>query len=309
MILILLVSSIFCFATTVGSVIAAPVDSVGTTAIAYSKIVPNARAVALGEAFSSLANNSDAVYWNPAALVQTRLGVSLMYNSWIQDINNSSISYAQSFPVIGSFGISANLVQVPGIEYRGDTPSDEPLEKFDANYLTTSIAYAYPITKLISLGLSTKYFNEQVGIGKTYADYRASGSAFDIGLLIQNLTKNVNLSLVAQNFGSPIKNYQLPQNIKLGLGLFVDDQKSFLLLTDINYPMDNRLNIHIGTEFVIAKLFALRAGYKTDTVNFSGIVGLTAGFGLILGPVMFDFAWVPYNNLGNSYRATLSFQL
>lgn len=302
----LLVFSIFVLDS---NAISAPIDEIGVTGGTYLKIVPDARAAALGEAFSALADDVSAVYWNPAAMVQTKFGVSVMYNRWLQDISHSSLAYTQSFPVIGSLGVSVNLLQVPGIESR-ITPSDEPDDKFDASYLVTTIAYARSITPHFSLGVAAKYLQEQVGLGKVYANYKANGFAADIGLLVRGIYRNVNVSLVGQNLGATVSKDKLPQNVKLGLGLFMDQQKTFMILTDLNYPMDNNWNMHIGAEYVLARIVALRVGYKNDFVSSSsgGLTGLTAGFGLIFGPVMFDFAWVPYSSLGDNYRATMSFQ-
>ena len=47
-----------------------------------------------------------------------------------------------------------------------------------------------------------------------------------------------------------------------------------------------------------------RTGYRTDS-DVSGFSGVSAGGGLEVGRAAYDFAWVPFGDLGNSYRFAL----
>ena len=47
--------------------------------------------------------------------------------------------------------------------------------------------------------------------------------------------------------------------------------------------------------------YSLRSGYRTDS-DVNGLKGVAAGGGLTFGRVSFDFAWVPFGELGNTYR-------
>ena len=48
----------------------------------------------------------------------------------------------------------------------------------------------------------------------------------------------------------------------------------------------------------------MRAGYRSDT-DVEGFSGISIGSGLELGRAAFDFAWVPFGELGNAYRFSL----
>ncbi|MEI6053715.1 MAG: hypothetical protein WCQ44_13500, partial [Opitutaceae bacterium] len=41
-------------------------QKVGTTSLQFLKVMPTARATAMGDAFGSLASGADASFWNPA---------------------------------------------------------------------------------------------------------------------------------------------------------------------------------------------------------------------------------------------------
>ena len=59
----------------------------GSVGMSYLKIGVDARAAAMGEAYTSLAGDAAATYWNPAGLARaTANSVVLMHNSWIQGV-------------------------------------------------------------------------------------------------------------------------------------------------------------------------------------------------------------------------------
>ena len=72
------------------------------------------------------------------------------------------------------------------------------------------------------------------------------------------------------------------------------------------------MGVALGTEYkgrISRDLgYAMRAGYRSDS-DVSGFSGVSIGSGLELGRGSFDFAWVPFGELGNSYRFTLHLKL
>ncbi|MEW6606473.1 MAG: hypothetical protein AB1414_03330 [bacterium] len=60
----------------------------------------------------------------------------------------------------------------------------------------------------------------------------------------------------------------------------------------------------IGAEYVVKKAIALRAGYKSGPQDKGS--GLTAGFGISwCAPFSLDYAYQPYDELGNSHYVSL----
>ena len=65
----------------------------GTTAANYLKIGVGARATAMGGAFTAIADDATALYWNPAGLSQIKgKQLSASYNSWFAGINQGYLS-------------------------------------------------------------------------------------------------------------------------------------------------------------------------------------------------------------------------
>ena len=81
-----------------------------------------------------------------------------------------------------------------------------------------------------------------------------------------------------------------------------------LLSTDLLIPRDHQLGVALGGEYVKplwnGASASLRTGYRSDS-DVSGFKGVSTGAGLDMGRVSFDFAWVPFGDLGNSYRYSL----
>lgn len=120
--------------------------------------------------------------------------------------------------------------------------------------------------------------------------------------------------LVIQNIGTKIKFMSegdpLPLNIKLGgvYKLLKDD--TLTLALDVNKPIDNEINLHIGGEYWATDMIVLRLGYKTTTVgNLGALSGLSMGLGFKWLRYGIDYAWVPYGDLGNTHRFSLSAKL
>lgn len=82
-----------------------------------------------------------------------------------------------------------------------------------------------------------------------------------------------------------------------------------LFSTDLLIPRDNDVSVAVGTEYR-QKLWGdirmiARGGYQTGSDIEDGLTGVSAGGGIQVGRVTFDFGWVPFGELGNTYRYAL----
>jgi hypothetical protein len=84
-------------------------------------------------------------------------------------------------------------------------------------------------------------------------------------------------------------------------------EDSLLVSCDLNKPLDNKLEIRTGAEWWLAELFALRAGYRTNIAKNAGL-GVSAGFGLKFSNYIIDYSFLPYGDIGNTHRLSLSYK-
>jgi len=306
----------FTLFNTTSAVISVHAEGVGTNGGEFLKIGVGERAVGMGGAFSSIADNVTAVYWNPAGLSQLSLHeFSVMHLNYLVDIKSEYLSYAQPLGRYGTLG--SQLALLISHHSRRDDFGNEIGDFY--NYEGTfSLAYGRAVSKNLSLGLTLKTIYTQLDKDKT------SNLAVDFGGLYRTPIEGVNFSFVVQNiamglrFTSDIE--PILPNLKVGVSYQLRYNRShynnLILATDINLFKEGRINpttTSLGSEYsFIPPLLkntkvAARLGY-TGKANstLGGLTGLTTGLGLEYKRSALDYAFVPYGDLGNTHRVSLT---
>jgi len=286
----------------------------GTTGIPFLKIAPGARAVGMGEAFVALADDATALYWNPGALTQIEgVQIAYMHNFWFQNISYDYIGYVQGFRNSEGerFGISIAMLNIGEIQRTLEDASGNYAgtgNTFNSYDLAVALSYAWKMRENIGIGTSLKF------IRSTIDDVDGYTVSADLGFLWV-LTSKLSIGVNAQNSILPIAiryyrgntavsaSHSLPMNIKAGAAYKFNNKLTLGL--DVNVPIDNRLNVHIGAEYWYEN-FAVRAGYKTDFIQDIDILsGLSVGMGFKWKNYQVDYAFVPYGDLGSTHRVSL----
>ena len=86
----------------------------GTTAAQFLKIGVDARATAMGNAFTAMNGDLSNIYWNPAGLAYID-GIQVMFGNspWIAETNFNYLAFAFNSPGIGTLGFSLTSLTVP----------------------------------------------------------------------------------------------------------------------------------------------------------------------------------------------------
>jgi len=275
----------------------------GKIGLSYLKIGVDARAAAMGDAYTAVAEDASATFWNPAGLAGTdKNSVVLMHNSWLQDMNHefASIQFVNG---IHNIAVSLNMISVTGIELRDDTASEMPIGETHAINTYLGLAYATQIFADWQIGLQVKYLYEK------YYFFSADGFAVDLGLKKENILPDISWGLVIQNLGkmSALKeeSTQLPLLVRTGIDYLLPFQileNRPLIAADVAYVLDDISTLNLGVEMPVMNYVDLRFGYVLGRESQS----ITAGFGLNYGIFNIAYAFVPYSyDLGNSHRFSL----
>ena len=261
----------------------------GTTGANFLKIGVGARAAAMGEAFTAVADDSTSLYWNPAGLTRLKgRQLSAMYNVWFEGIGQGYVS--AGFPLLGgTMALGTNYVSMG--DFDGRDESGNPTETFQASDLGISVGFAGRLGRFL-LGLSGGM------IRSTIAGNTQSAFLVTLGGLVE-ISQGFWVGAVAQNLGTKLGEDPLPLILKAGLAL---ELGSFSLAADIGKSQDTDLYYCVGIESWIGNVVALRAGYRTGRDVGPG---WTAGLGFKMGGFGLDYAYVPYSNLGNTHRISL----
>ena len=302
--------------------------SAGTSGAAFLKIGAGARPTGMGGAFTGVADDVNAIYWNAAGLsaIKGKNEFVAMRAELFQGLQYNFFAFAHPMREYGTIAVGMINLNITGIESR-TTDSDAPDSTFASNDSAYSLAYAKKLT-FGSLPSEDEEGGLHVGlIGKairqTLAGEAANTFAADFGTLYQ-FSGEASLGLAVQNVGAQqkFKNEAdpLPLTVNLGTsyrlgrdwlisGVRTGDRKNGLLLAlDGHAPRDEYPSARIGMEFTHgwseSTAVSVRAGYETGRVQqIAGTeTGVSAGAGLCWRFFTFDFAWVPYGNLGNTFR-------
>jgi len=293
----------------------------GTSGAQFLKLGAGARAGAMADAFTAVADDAFALYYNPAGLARLpKAQIGGGHTSLFQGITYQTLAFAYPFGRReGRAGVETNsnrhaigfgvfYLGVADIERRsGDsTLATGSFGAADAAYVAS---YSYAYDDRLSLGVSGKYISQQLDT------YSGTAMAADLGALYRlNPTSErpVQAALSVRHIGSGAgyggAKDPLPTTVIAGLSV-EPAPKKFVLSFEAGKPRDNDLYAAFGGE--ARKSFgdnlggALRFGYTSARRNGEGLNGITAGGGLSLPRASFDFAWVPFGTLGDSIRFSL----
>lgn len=300
------------------------IQKVGTTSFQFLKVMPDARSTAMGEAYAAVANNSEAVFWNPAALAKVPgFDISLSHLDWLLDMSHQSFSFAYTFSGLGTIGLQAIVTNIGDIQetrvdylYRDENTGiyNPGLtgDTFSPGAQVFGLSFARYMTDKFAFGLTAKYAREDL-VAKS-----ASTIIFDGGLTYRTGFRSLELAAVIRHFGPEIKyideSYPLPQTLSIGVSsylfapvsslFFQSNNHQLLLAFDMVEARDYGQQYQVGLEYSMKEMLFLRYGYK---VNYDE-EGLTLGFGLKAFHTRVDYSYADFGEtLKPVHRFTVGF--
>lgn len=284
----------------------------GSTTAQFLRLGAGARATAMGEAYSAVADEASALYWNPAAMVQVeKRSVTLMHAEYLGGVTYDYGAFAQNLGRGGAWGFGFQHLTAgkitetdqAGVETGSFRPTD----------LAAALGYAYELDESadslegVSFGVAAKFVRTKVALaGQT--------AAADLGVLSPRMADGrLRLAGTVQNIGGRIKldreGNELPLSVKLGAALKLGER--WLAALDVAAPRDNAPHGAAGTEYRLPVgpelSLAGRLGFNSRTIgDVDGVTGLSAGFGLIHKRSSFDYSFVPFGSVGQAHRISLT---
>jgi hypothetical protein len=279
----------------------------GDAGALFLRLGMGARASGMGEAFTAVAEDASAVYWNPGAMSAV-LGTRLMFthNEFLQSMRLEQLALTHETEY-GTIGLGFTGLYMDEMDRYEDVPSEVPLGTFAAYDVSFTLAFSRYILPNLSIGLAAKPIYEKID------ETTSTGLAFDAGLYHVSRIPGVKFAAVASNVGSSMKfveeKFALPRVLKIG-GSYerrFESLKGDLLATvDALFPNDGPARQHVGAEFGYDRRAFVRAGYK----NGYDSQGATFGIGVRLRQLDVDYGVIfGSNNLGDSHRISLSLRV
>lgn len=297
---------------------AAPYPRVGTRAVNILSVQPGARPRAMGNAFTAMPDDPNALWFNPAGFGTIKYwDVIATHKTFMADMqqNHAGIVVplgfltSESVMDFGGIGFSIGMLDygtLPGRDVSGASSSD-----FQAKDGLMTLGYGKSIGPL-SVGVNAKMYKLKI------SDQRAEGTAYDLGFQYKQNASFWGFGVAVKNLGGQARYAQqdepLPQDVTAGV-MMAPLQDMLTLTADLVSPKDSYAGYRAGAEFWANRIIALRAGYDSTLKAGSGFSG---GIGIRLERIeaaffpvrrlSIDYSIVPADKLDNTHNISVSFR-
>lgn len=305
------------------------ISKVGTTSASFLKNPVGARALAMGGAYSSIANDATAAYWNPAMLgLITNFSADVSHSKLLAELNTNYFGAAFAMGSLGTGAISVLTLGMDEMDVTTEQYQDGTGEIFNAGSYAVTFSYGKFITDRFAIGGSARYVNEYIWNSESQAfafdigsyfvtpfwDTKFSAVVFNYGSKMQMTGEDL-LTYVSNNSGKNGANdrieaivktdkFEMPIILRTGISndFKITDYTKILLAADAVYSNDNTPGVNLGTELAFwGDLIKLRGGLRnlfqdnrTDT--FSLGMGLSYdAFESV--PISIDYAYMEHKYL------------
>jgi len=295
----------------------------GTSAAQFLKIGIGSRAQGMGESYVAIANDAEALYWNPAGISQyDKNSVFFSHTEWLVEIQLEYAGLVYHIDPVNSVGLAVTFLHTDEMK---ETTELQPLgtgRYFNYSDFLVSLSYARNMTDKFSFGLSAKYMHENI------AELTMSAFLYDLGIYYKTGWSSTRFAVTLSNFGSEMapegqirytdldnnevkidkfQSFAPPIVFRIGIAKEFIETKDHRLSASVqlNHPNDNTENLNFGTEYGWRNTVFLRTGYKTAQIEENFSAG--CGFDVPLSSYQFklDYSYSNFGRLGYVNRFTM----
>ncbi len=312
-------------------------NKVGTTAAPFLGIGVGPKAVSMGGAFTAVANDPTALYWNPSGISRGgRTQVLIEHTNYLLGTSFNFLGAVVALNEDNAIGLSITNLAYGNSDVTTVDQPDGTGETWSANDWEIGLSYSRNLTDRFSIGGTAKMIMQQIWRES------ATGFAMDAGLLYITPFNDMKIGMEIANFGTDMRldgqdilltvspnssvagansqipaqyytnSYPLPLIFRVGLAMDVLNTRlnRLTLAVDAIHPSDNVQSLNMGAEYSWNNLIFARVGYKSLFVP-DNQEGLTLGVGLnydisTFFSVKIDYAFQNYGLLKNIQKFGLT---
>lgn len=274
-----------------------------TGAVPFLRLAVGARSVAMGEAFCAAPDDATALYWNPALLASVDgNSVALMHAAYVA--GTSYDAGAVSFKLRKS-GFAAGIQRFSSGDMTEYDYAGADLGRFAQTDLAVTLGYGTEFTTGYMAGVAAKYIHSSIITS-------AHSYALDAGFATPYYADRIRFAATLSNLGDTIRYDSAEEKLPLllRLGAACKPLPKVLLTAEASMPRAGNNYLAAGLEYkeeVEKVTMAGRLGYNTRTAaDVPGFNGLSAGIGIGIARLTFDYALTFFGELGTAHRFSLS---
>jgi len=328
---------IFFFLFVLPSFFLAQDKKIAQTGFQFLTVGTNAKAIALGEAFTTVENGVNSLFYNPAGMASTQSLFDASFNTmnWIADIKyiSGGIGFNIADGRYGVLGLSFQSVDYGEFLFtRVSTATDAGFEDITSGFpkpyaFSVGLGYSVQLSDKFSVGGQIKYVQQSLGksevpvyeginnlVGTEEKKYDLNVLAFDFGTLYKTGYKSLVFGMVVRNFSEEIKyekeSFQLPLTFRIGLSMDVFDffesigkNHSLFVSVDAVHPRSFPEYISVGMEYGFMNMLFLRGGF----VSGQDLYDFSTGFGVKKFGLALDYSYTPYFEFKDIHRFSIGF--
>jgi hypothetical protein len=293
-------------------------------------IEPGSRPGGIGKAFTGLADDVNASFYNPGGLaLQEKHGITVMHEPrGTGDLKDIFYDYAAFAYRAGKYGtVCFDVIYSDAGKSDITDENNRVLGQMHSYGAAPSLFWSYPLRNDLGVGAGLTYAYEHLtdlpgGIDQQLLFnggvlYKTPLKGLSGGLAFTNLGTNKTGMRVNEENEEIEVSWPPPRTMRLGLAFKVlstnlndltvaaDGSK---LLMNLNDRLSEEFGQAIysgGAEYIYAKMVAVRAGYYRD--RWGEITGLTLGFGFAYKGISFDYGRVPEGGFGDRHRFAVGY--
>ncbi|TET23459.1 MAG: PorV/PorQ family protein, partial [Candidatus Cloacimonadota bacterium] len=223
----------------------------------------SARVIGMGRAFSGLADDANAGYFNPGGLDQIDpKELTFQHGILFEGTTFDYLAYAHPTSTYGTFGATIMMVRTPDIE--DITPANSKVGEFGENEFALLLTMSKQIARFLSVGINYKLIYHKIshwgamGHGADIGFFLFPDNVFSIGVNFQNAVKPSILMESERDI--------YPLNLRAGMSLKLLDRR-LVLASDLGWSEYQSPRFYEGIEYRPWWPIILRAGVDVNHLN------------------------------------------
>lgn len=229
----------------------------GEAAVPFLLLAPDSRAAGIGESGTGLADNSSAIFWNPAGVAfLTGTEVGITHSNWLPQFNldlfYDYLTYRQYFEEIDGSLLASFTYMNYGEFNRTSEAGPEVIDVFRSYDFALTVGYATKLSSDWGIGFNARLIHSQLAdkpTGEEKGEGIATSVSFDIAtmwrpetfvipVIDEDIGGKISVGINLSNLGPKITYIDqaqadpIPTNFRLGFAYkIIDDEFNSLLYT------------------------------------------------------------------------------
>lgn len=274
----------------------------GTVSALFLTAETSPRAASLAGAFTAIANDESAFFYNPAGLIRQKTAtIAFNHTQWFRGIRMDNLVAGYKFsPDIGLALSIAHLWMdaIPITDHTGQSDGE-----MNISNSSVTAALAYRFYRGMYAGLAVNYLNENLHV------LSSNRISFDLSYYMFTLVRGLTFGVNLKNMGAAAV-YQkeeevLPFTVRAGLAYKLKNPELFFALDYIK-TKGSDFQIALGIEYVFRKQVSLRVGNR-----FKNGEAFSPAFGIgytYLNKFGLDYHFEPHPYLDSIHQVGLKYK-